>query len=74
MLKKITYGDPIGDLVRLFHVLRDLYITYLSLKIPFFFICNGNVSHMEEVADMNLLFLTLEEKPPKSSFKIFISP
>lgn len=31
-----------------------------------FFICNGNVSHMDNVADMELLFSALEEKPSKS--------
>lgn len=42
-------------------------MTYLSLKLTFFFICSGNVSYTErEVADVNLKFLTLEEKMIKS--------
>lgn len=56
------------------HILGGQDTTYLSLKITFFFICSGNVSYMErEVADVNLQFLTLEEKLTKSSVSIFSS-
>lgn len=43
----------------------SVYYTFKFENKFIFFVCNVNVSHVDNMADMELLFLGLEAKPPE---------